>query len=419
MMTPMQAARRFRGALAALALLVACGDDGTANGEGASSTGGSDGSSTTAVEGSSSTADATSEVDPSSTTAVDPASSTGAVDDVPREITEPTIEPCGSIDPHPPPEYDIYGDRYGEVWGVVIDGREYAVLTHTYGLSVVDVEEEPLVEVGHLELPGYVPGRAVQGFGHYAYVGGQGPEPGQPILRIVDVSDPTQPKVVAEREEYHNRIHTLQVHEGILYLNSGYGTCRFLALDDPADPVQIGAYQGNDCHDILAVGDRLFVAGGFTEHWDIVDIADPTNPQVLGVTAPEEGIYAHSGALDQSGKFYFGFDEFHVHDMLVYDVSDPGAPTLVTTFGLGPEVPHNGQVRGSYLYTAWYEAGFVLIDVHDPTAPFEALRYPTWPDPPRSEWNGAIALDMHLPSGKVLVTDAREGLFCFSVQTPP
>lgn len=331
-------------------------------------------------------------------------------------VTEPSIEPCGVLDPRPPSAYDIYGDRYGDVWGFESGGREYAALGNTYGLSIVDVTETPLVEVGYLEFPGYVPGRAVTGFGNHVYVGGQGPEGA--YLRIVDVSDPAVPMLVAERTEYTQEIHTIGVADGTLYLNNGFGACRFLDLGVPATPTPIGAYQGTDCHDALASGNRLYVGGGYTSHWDIVDITDLAAPMVLGVTAPEKGVYGHSGALDASGNYFFGFDEFHVHDMLVYDVSNPGAPSLVTTFQIGPEIPHNGYLRGNYLYVAWYEAGFVLVDVHDPTAPFEALRYATWPDPPLSEWNGALNVDLSLPSGKVMVTDSLTGLHVLCIETP-
>jgi len=414
---------RLRVISIGLVAALACGDsseDGTAGSESGGTTTGSTSSTGIDEPVGTTTADVTST---GTTGAVDESSDVGttiATPDAGNPITEPIIEPCGTLDPHPPANYDIFGERYGDVWGFTKGDREYVALGNTFGLSIVDVTEEPLVEVGYLELPGFVPGRAVRGHGHHVYLGGQGPGGSQASLRVVDVDDPTQPVVVAERSEYTDQIHTLQVTDGVLYLNSGTGACRFLTLGDPAAPVEVGGYYGNDCHDSLAVGDRLFVGGGWTEHFDIVDIGDLSAPAVLGVTAVEPGTYGHSGVLDASGAYFYAFDELHVHDMMIYDVADPGAPTLVGTFSLGEDVvPHNGLRRGNYLYVAWYEAGFVLLDIHDPAAPFEALRFATWPDPPAAEWDGAISLDMNLPSGKVLVSDSREGLFALCVQTPP
>ena len=404
--------------------MLACGDGSSAASDETGSSSGP-GSST----GASSTLDPSTPTEPTpEDTSGTPVDTTTAEDDTSSSsssgpsgpdvhvVTEPAIEPCGTLDPRPPASYDIYGDRYGDVWGFESGGREYAALGNTFGLSIVDVTDPVLVEVGYLELAGYVPGRAVTGKDNLVYVGGQGPE--QAFLRIVDVSNPAVPMLVAERTEYTQEIHTIGVVDDTLYLNNGFGACHFLDLGVPAAPTEVGAYHGNDCHDIVAVGDRLFVGGGYTSHWDVVDIANLAAPMVLGVTAVEKGIYAHSGALDITGKYFFGFDEFHIHDMLVYDVTNPAAPTLVTTFQLGPEIPHNGYIRGNYLYVAWYEAGFVLIDVHDPTAPFEALRYSTWPDPPVSDWNGALNVDLTLPSGKVLVTDSLTGLHVLCIETP-
>jgi hypothetical protein len=414
----------MRGTSVALCAAIACGGAGSSPADDDTSSSGP-----AVTTGSATTPDPDTLTDPTADGTSGEPGSTGAPSETTSEssssgapvpdvyvITEPSIESCGAIDPRPPPTYDIYGDRYGDVWGFESGGREYAALGNTYGLSIVDVTEMPLVEVGYLEFPGYVPGRAVTGSGTLVYVGGQGPEGA--YLRIVDVADPSVPTLVAERTEYTQEIHTIGVADGLLYLNNGFGACRFLDLGVPATPTQIGSYQGNDCHDALASGNRLYVGGGYTSHWDIVDISDPTQPAVLGVTAPEKGVYGHSGALDASGNYFFGFDEFHVHDMLVYDVSNEGAPSLVTTFQIGPEIPHNGYLRGNYLYVAWYEAGFVLVDVHDPTAPFEALRHPTWPDPPLSEWNGALNVDLSLPSGKVLVTDSLTGLHVLCIETP-
>jgi hypothetical protein len=417
---------RFRLAVLLSGWAVACGD-GSACGSGqGSSSDGTTGTSGTGTSGGPSTTGAASSSTEAADTSgvVDTGSSEGSTTmlapDMGVPITEPMAVPCGTLDPRPPPAYDIFGDRYGAPWGFVVDGREYAALASTYGLSIIDVSAEPLVEVAFLEVAGYVPGRALAGKDHTLYMGGQGPGGGLASLRIFDVSDPLSPTLVGDRVEYTDLIHTINVYDDVLYLNSGFGACRFLTLDDPTAPVEVGAYFGNDCHDALAIGDRLYVGGGYTQRWDVVDISNLAMPAVLGVTMAEPGIYAHSGVVDVSGQYFLGLDEFHIGDMWIYDVSDPGLPTFVANFTLGPDViPHNAKVRGNYLYAAWYEAGFVLLDIHDPTAPFEALRVQTWPDPGTASWDGAIEVDLNLPSGKVMVSDSREGLFVFCVATPP
>ncbi len=351
-----------------------------------------------------------------------PSSSGGATSfdapDMGTPVSEPSVEFCGSLNARPPVVYDVFTERYGSPYGFTVGDREYAAHTYTHGLSIVDVTEEPLVEVGHLSLDGAVAGRNIAGYGHTVYIGGDRGEVA--TLRIADVSDPANPKMVDDTGLYHEEIHTIAVYDARLYLNSGSGICRIFSLENPGDPDLVGAYLGTDCHDVYAAGNRLIVSGGYDEKWDIVDLSDPTFPMVVGVTEPQFGIYAHSGAVDKSGRYFLGIEEFNFDDMLIYDLSDPSSPVLAASYSFGSDViPHNGSIRGDYYYIAAYEAGFILLDIHDPTAPVEVARMPTWPDPPAAEYSGAFDLDLRLPSGKVLVSDTREGLFVFCVQTPP
>ena len=85
---------------------------------------------------------------------------------------------------------------------------------------------------------------------------------------------------------------------------------------------------------------------------------------------------------------------------------------------------HNGQVRGKYLLTAYYEAGFRVFDISNPVNPMEVGKYETWRDPDgdgtfnksiTGNYNGAWNLHAFLPSGNVLVSDMKSGTFIFHV----
>ena len=69
---------------------------------------------------------------------------------------------------------------------------------------------------------------------------------------------------------------------------------------------------------------------------------------------------------------------------------------------------HNGQVRGNYLLTAYYEAGLRVFDISNPANPVEVGKYETWRDPDgdgtfdktvTGNYNGAWNLHVFLPSG--------------------
>ena len=141
------------------------------------------------------------------------------------------------------------------------------------------------------------------------------------------------------------------------------------------------------------------------------------------------GIYAHSNWLDDDSHYLYAFDEFNVRDIGVYDVSNPASPTQVTTFQYSGDATansriHNGQVRGKYLLTAYYEAGFRVFDISNPANPVEVGKYETWRDPDgdgtfnktiTGVYNGAWNVHVFLPSGNVLLSDMKSGTFIFHV----
>ena len=147
------------------------------------------------------------------------------------------------------------------------------------------------------------------------------------------------------------------------------------------------------------------------------------------------GIYAHSNWLDDDSHYLYAFEEFNVRDIGVYDVSNPASPTQVTTFQYSEDATansrvHNGQVRGKYLLTAYYEAGFRVFDISNPANPVEVGKYETWRDPDgdgtfnktiTGNYNGAWNIHSFLPSGNVLVSDMKSGTFIFQVDpvAPP
>jgi len=95
---------------------------------------------------------------------------------------------------------------------------------------------------------------------------------------------------------------------------------------------------------------------------------------------------------------------------------------------IGDAIVHNGQVRGQYLLTAYYEAGFRVFDVSNPYHVLEVGKYDTWLDhggsKVKGEYDGAWNLYSFLPSGNVLISDTESGLFIAklnprSVPAPP
>lgn len=295
----------------------------------------------------------------------------------------------------------------------------------------------------------------------YAYVAAQN----QGQLWVVNLSylSSTVPHDVDEdpipQEGYVNRGrrndgHTVSVYNGLLFLNTAYPNkgCQILDLEaDPWDPPFIKQYGGlfelfafKDCHDSIAranvnVGgetkDVLFSSDGNSGRFRIVDLENVRERgrlQLIGETPAVSNSYAHFNVVTEDMKYLIGFDEFDTYDISVYDISDLSNPVFVRFLqysedDIASARVHNGQVRGNYLFVAYYEAGFRVFDLSGlPNTITEVGKYETLRDPDgtspsslptiRGTFDGGWNVYSYLPSGKVLHSDTKNGLFVFEIE---
>ncbi|HEX6901407.1 MAG TPA: choice-of-anchor B family protein [Thermoanaerobaculia bacterium] len=377
----------------------------------------------------------------------------------------------GQLNPQPPNPYysdnTSTGTLYTGMWGFATGSREYALQSNSFGLHIIDVTDPAApFRVQYIDMSGGVippKGRIwrdadihedpVSGK-TYAYVGAQS----NGNLWVVDLSylsgstphgvdsNPIPPAGIADRGRT-NYGHTVFVNDGLLFMNtanngSTLGCQIFDLLQNPFDPPVIAAWSGSgrDCHDSVARTnvpgsggkDLLYSSEGYATRYRILDITGVRSggtPTLVGETAPVSGIYAHSDWLTDDSRYLYTFEELNVHDNAVYDVSNPASPALVTTFQYSGDAAansrmHNGQIRGKYLLSAYYEAGFRVFDISNPANPVEVGKFETWRDPDgdgtfnqsiTGNYNGAWDLYAFLPSGNVLVSDMKSGTFIVHV----
>ena len=235
------------------------------------------------------------------------------------------------------------------------------------------------------------------------------------------------------------QIADLSIYKNTAYLNSWSessclrGGVYTVDISDPRAPSQRGFipalpgnYHGEGAHvisvdtksfkgDLLAVNNEFCTdspeaGGGF----DLYDVTDPDNPEIMIQGAGDRGGEGqmsgppgpandyHSVFLWQSGSkvYAVGVDNIELHDVDIFDVTDPRSPKPVAEHDLlelfpsiedqsanGDEIFHHDmvvkEIGGRQIMSASYwDAGYVLLDVTNPAKP-ELIRDSSFdgPDP--------------------------------------
>lgn len=269
-------------------------------------------------------------------------------------------------------------------------------------------------------------------------------------LRLVDVSDATNPRQTAFLRIPPNGTHTLTVvgDTGFVYSNPG-GQVPAWALEsgrppapspiaivdirDQKAPRIVGAFAPPDsygCHDIAVNADatRAYcAASNMTQIWDI---NDPVHPRVIATILDPAVQFHHSAVPSPDGKMLVVTDEAasgHVCDGVVnkavtgalwfFDISDETLPRLTGWVAPGP-VPHlsaNGWCTAHnfaffpgepWLSVATFTGGTSIVDFSDATNPV-VIASVTPPD--------TYAWSSYPYRGRVYVADERRGLDVVSV----
>ncbi|MCB0571240.1 MAG: choice-of-anchor B family protein [Phaeodactylibacter sp.] len=326
-----------------------------------------------------------------------------------------------------------YNNTYNEIWGVAVNGHEYAVIGSTAGTHFIDVTDPTHPFEAH-RIAGAAQGGIVIHRDYHDYKGylyavcDEGPS----TLQIMDLSHlPDSVPVVYDYGLQITRVHNIFIDTATakLYTFStsggpaGYSAMRVYSLADPLNPEYLGKYNSfggltvGHVHDGYVRNDVAFLNCGGSG-FALVDFSDPQNPQTISTLTdyPFRG-YNHSGWLSDDAQYYYMGDENHGYDIKVLDVSNPCDIQVAGTFDAGVSnqysIPHNQVLACNYLYVSYYYDGLAVFDLTDPANPQKVLYYDTSSEPDGPSYKGAWGVYPFLPSGNILISDMQQGLFVF------
>lgn len=317
-------------------------------------------------------------------------------------------------------------------WANPNDGKEYALVGNSKGMSIVDVSNpKNISEVVQINGPSSE-WREVRTYDHYAYVtteGGGG-------LQIVDLSQlPSKNLTVTSwtptikdksgKDTKLSSIHALQIDNGKIYLyGSNIGNKGVVIADlksNPMAPVYLGNYEngaGRDIyvHDGYARNDTLYAGHIFAGYCEIVDLRNPAKGVSLA-NFQTPGKFTHNTWLSRNSKVCFTTDEVDDSFLAAYDISNLNNISLLGKIQSNPgskSVVHNTYIiqknEIDYAITSWYKDGVTIVNTSDPRRLVQVGNYDTSPLS-GSGMNGCWGVYPYLPSGIILASDIQEGLF--------
>jgi hypothetical protein len=259
-------------------------------------------------------------------------------------------------------------------------------------------------------------------------------------VRGVVVIDVTAPEAPAEVVTFPDpppdapdptvNVHSIFV-EGTRVYFTVFGGIEIYDVADPAAPVELGGYWLPDLDTAGGFVHDLYVEDGiaYLDYWNrglvVVDTSiDPASPTQIGVFDAYDRRTSHSNWVTTAGgrRISLHGDEDYDAHLRVIDV-DPDSATAFEEIGsyqTRPEVSiHNIMALGEQALVTYYQDGFRVLDVSDPTAPIETAHFDTWPGPEpgygKNFYEGALGVDYDSDRDLVLLADTHRGLLLLSL----
>jgi choice-of-anchor B domain-containing protein len=302
------------------------------------------------------------------------------------------------------------GGSYTDVYGVAINGREYAVIGSTMGTHIIDVTiPTQCLEVAFV--PGTFQGSGVTHRDFFSmdnYLYGVCDQ-GSSTLQIIDLTNlPNSVSLVYNSDSLISTSHNMFIDTINKKLYSTNGTV--LDISNPIYPAFL-FNMGFSCHDLYVENDTGYF--NCTSNGLKVYEMTTNTPQYLGglTSYPDQGTN-HSGWKEDNT--YVFADENHGLSLKVIDVSDLSNLSVTALFNSGVDansIAHNLIIRDDFVYVSYYHDGLQIFDISDPYNPIKAGYYDTYLPNNHNGYAGNWGVDPQLPSGIILVSDVQSGLF--------
>jgi hypothetical protein len=208
--------------------------------------------------------------------------------------------------------------------------------------------------------------------GNDAYVGAG------PRLQVVDLSDPSTPRLLGQSAAGRFALAAVAVQGRYAYAAAGASGLRVFDVGDPTRPAEVASYAPPGAFQAIAVqANRVYLSGSGLR---IIDVSDPIHPTELGAHLGAGGLavavagnYLFSAAYDPTGSVVQVWYVAYPTDITRVGAFYPPDRTTASARGLA--------FSGASLLVAQYpgyangtatNGGLRVVDIADPTHPTSA-----------------------------------------------
>jgi choice-of-anchor B domain-containing protein len=264
-----------------------------------------------------------------------------------------------------------YDPWMADVWGYEAGGRAYALACQGNALRVVDVTDPTQPFTASLVPATGIDLKEVQTYGHYAYCVNQSGK-----VQVIDLSVPTAAVTVGPIGNFtgsHNLF--VERNRGLLFVCGHRNIEGFQVYDlnaNPVSPPMVGVYGNDYCHDINVRGGLLLLCAIADGYFELVDVSNLSNIHRISTFTHPGPLGPHSGWISPDFQYVLTCDEQPGGHLIAWDISNQAVPVPVASYesGSGASV-HNIQVQGDYAYLSYYSEGVRILNVSDPPNLYE------------------------------------------------
>lgn len=318
--------------------------------------------------------------------------------------------------------------QYSGIWGMTVNGHEYAVLGGAGHVLFFDITTP-----ADTKLAGKFAGTAVtiwrefKSYKNRLYAVSDNSNEG---LMIFDLSQ--APDTIVRTywsTALFNDAHSIALDtvSGHIYLNGGSSGNGITILDvsqNPDQPVllsKIDNLPGGYIHDSYVRNDTLYASSGYNGYYIYDFKTDIHQPKLI--TSVSTNGYNHNSWLTADGKYAYYTEEIpQGRPIQIVDLTELATTGQIENIGNGfldnqvtggtQAVAHNVYIKGHWLFDSQYEDGLLVYDISNPMSPVLAWKYDTHPE--NLVYNGYYGNWGNypwFPSGTIIAGDMQNGLF--------